>query len=716
MVYREFLSTCQQTFSASSYHSIYSALRLSHGLLRDLRRYDGTPLIFHSVNTALIVVNEIGLGRNSAVSTILHDASRLGLITADAVRAQFGDKCVELLQGMNNISQVDPKTSTLQIDNFKELIVSYSTDPRVILIKIADRLEVMRSLGIFPESKRIKKSWETLHLYAPIAHKLGLYNIKSELEDLSLRHLETKDYQSIERKLAESESERSAFIKEFVRPITDKLDTLGLHYKLKSRTKSIYSIWRKMKKQKVPFEGVFDVFAIRIILDCPVEVEKMQCWTAYSVVTDFYTPNPERMRDWISIPKSNGYESLHSTVVTTSGKWVEVQIRTLRMDEVAERGVAAHWRYKGVAGGAVTSEQWLERLRFAVENTPTEEGFNTELDMAINSSEIFVFTPTGDIRKLPKGATVLDFAFDIHSNLGSTCVGGKINGRNVSIKEQLNSGDIAEVTTSKNQRPKADWLSVVVTGKAKSKIKQILREDTASAAIMGREELERKLKNWKLTLTIEEAVTALSKQLKLKTGMEVYMLIADEKISMGEIKELLIRYIGGDIAVTPPKPRKEKQVKATSDNDDALIVDQSLKNVEYKLGKCCNPIFGDDIFGFVTVHTGITIHRDDCPNALRLREQYPYRMIAARWQKTILGGNFLSQIRIVADDRQGLANELTELVSRDLKINIRSMSFTSNGGIAEGKLAIEVGSTTQVDMVIANIKKIKGVLKATRVN
>ncbi len=711
---KEFTALCRSTFSQASCLSIRQALKIALRELKDKTRYDGSPFVKHSLGVASIVIKDIGLGRNSTVASLLHDVSRMGAISESEVVELFGEKVAEILRGMNNISQVDPKTSTLQIDNFKELIVSYSTDPRVILIKIADRLEVMRSLESFPMGKRTKKSWETLHLYAPIAHKLGLYSIKSEMEDLALYNLETKEYQAIKRSLAESESAREAFIADFVVPINEKLSAVGIKYKLKARTKSIYSIWRKMKRQNIPFEKVYDIFAIRIIIDCPSELEKSQCWISYSIVTDCYIPNSDRLRDWISIPKSNGYESLHATVVTTTGRWVEVQIRTERMDEIAEKGMAAHWRYKGVAGGGVSSEQWLDRLRYAVENSPSDLAFNEELDMQLGSKEIFVFTPTGDIRKLPKGATLLDFAFDIHSNLGVQCVGGRINGRNVPIKEVLQSGDIAEVNTSKNQSAKADWLSFVVSGKAKAKIKQVLREDEASAALLGREELERKIKNWKITqYNIEEAVTLLLKHYKLKTGLDVYMMIAQDKVSMLEIKEVLT----GGLVKEAAKPRRVVQkIEKNSSSDDALVVDKDLKGIDYKLGKCCNPIFGDEIFGFVTVSSGITIHSWNCPNAARLREQYPYRVLSAKWRENFSGGQFLSNIKIVSEDRQGVANEVMEMVGRGLKINVRSINFTARGGLAEGQLSIEVGSATQVDMVIANLKKIKGILKADRIN
>lgn len=711
--YRELLSACQTAFSNTSCGAIKQALRIAVDLLKDHKRYDNSPLVLHSVNVAIIVIKEIGLGRNSTIATILHDVYRLKLIEKQRVLELFGEKCVELLEGMNNISQVDAKTSTLQVDNFKELIVSYSTDPRVLLIKIADRLEVMRALSVFPLSKQTKKSWETLNLYAPIAHKLGLYVIKSQMEDLSLKHLESSDYNMIVRKLKESEAERLAFIKVFNEPIIAKLDELNIKYKLKSRTKSVYSIWRKMKKQKVDFEGVFDIFAIRIVIDSPSEFEKMHCWTVFSVVTDLYTSNTERMRDWISIPKSNGYESLHATVVTKQGRWVEVQIRTERMDEVAEKGVAAHWKYKGEKGA--NTDQWLEKLRSVVETSASESGLKEEFDFSISSGEIFAFTPTGDIKKLPKGATILDFAFEIHTNLGAKCVGGKVNGKSVSIKEKVNNGDIIEITTAKNQRPKADWLNYVVTSRAKSKIKVILREDAANAASLGREELERKIKNWKLNIQLDHAVTFLTKRFKVKTGNEVYAIIASGDIPMLEIKDLLVSFINKEISATIPAPRNEKVQKnedATQDSD-ALIVDPNIKGIAYKMGKCCNPIFGDEIFAFVTIHTGITIHRNDCPNAIRLKEQYSYRVMDAQWRKSV-GNNFLCNIKIVASDRQGLANDVMDLIGKELKINIRNINFNSMGDLAEGKLAVEVVSTSQIDMLIAKIKKLNGVQKVFR--
>ena len=711
--YRPFLETARSIFYDEVYALVHEALRLAVDRLKGMARHDGTPLVAHSINTAMIVIREVGLGRNSTISTLLHDVVRLQLMDVYKIGNRFGEQCVGILQGLCNISDVDPKVANDQIDNFRELIVSYSTDPRVILIKLADRLEVMRILDIFPEQKRKKKSWESLNLYAQIAHKLGLYNIKSELEDIALKYLEPADYAYIEKRIAETAAEREQFIRGFVRPIEEKMRAQSIRYHLKSRTKSIYSIWRKMKRMRIGFDEVYDLFAIRIIIDCPREQEKAQCWSIYSIVTDFYTPNPDRMRDWISIPKSNGYESLHTTVVTDTGRWVEIQIRSERMDEIAERGVAAHWRYKGVKGGGLGTEQWFSKLREIMETTQTQS-LAEKFDAKLSSGEVFVFTPNGDLRKLSEGATVLDFAFDIHSGLGMTCVGGKVNHRNVSLREVLHNGDIVEILTSKQQKPKADWLNIVTTAKARSRIKAYMREQQAQAASLGREELERKIKNWKLSVTMDDAVMVLCKYYKLKTGTELYGQIAQQKIVLADIKEVLTRYLSDSLDERPV--REVPVTKVSVESDDALIIDESLSNIEYKLAKCCNPIFGDEIFGFTTVSGGITIHRQDCPNAQRLKERYPYRVLPARWQAEGAKGAFRAAIRIQADDLTGLVNKIAEVINRDLKINIRSMSLNSSGGTLSGLINIEVTSTQVVDAVIYSLMRIKGVQKVFRVN
>lgn len=735
-MYKEFLQLAHQNYSQASCLAIEQALRLAVSLLEPYKRWDGSPFVEHSVAVARIVMQEIGLGRNTTVAALLHDLARLDLITKEQVRQEWGEATLNILLGMNNISELEPKTSTRQAENYKELIISYSTDPRVILLKMADRLEVMRSLDAAEQAKRYKKSWETLHLYAPIAHKLGLYNIKSEMEDLSLKYLESAQYADIVRNLAESDAERRAFINNFTAPIVRKLDSLGIVYKLKSRTKSIYSIWKKMQKQHVAFDQVFDLFAIRIIIDCPQEVEKMQCWTAFSVVTDFYTPNPDRMRDWISIPKSNGYESLHATVVTPTGRWVEVQIRTQRMDETAERGVAAHWRYKGVAGGDRSSEVWLERLRNIVENNAAGEPIKEEFDVAASSSEVFVFTPLGDLRKLPVGATVLDFAFDIHSGLGATCTAGRVNGRVVPIRESLHSGDIVEVITSKSQKPKPDWLSIAKTGKARSCIRQIMRAEQAASSELGREELERKLKNWKIPLSVDEAVGVLVKHFKVRTGVEVYTLIAQQGASMAQVKALLVAASAS--ATTLPystnAPNLPSSNSATSlstagsstfvasggglrsgDNSaDPIVFQGDAAGLGYKFARCCNPIFGDDIFGFVTINAGVTIHRADCPNATRLKQQYPYRVINTAWRTTGADGAFVATLQIRGDDVAGLAAAISDVLSHKMKINIRSMSFTTRGVSMEGVVSVEVKNNQMLDAAIHAVRRVKGVLSVVR--
>lgn len=718
-------------FSDETQRLVDQALEYAGEMLAGQTRYDGTPLLDHAAAVATIVVSEVGLGRNSTLAAILHDAVRLAhkelpagefMVRMNDLRSRFGDQVAGITMGLSNISELKLKTAKEQAGDFRDLIVSYSEDPRVILIKLADRLEVMRSLEMFPREKRRKKSWETLNLYAQIAHKLGLYPIKSELEDIALKYLEPAGYEHIQTKLRETEAERRTFIARFLVPITARLDKLGTQYHIKSRTKSVFSIWTKMQKQHVPFEGVYDIFAIRIIVDCPPQEEKRLCWTIYSIVTDCYLPNPERMRDWISIPKSNGYESLHTTVSAGGGKWVEIQIRSERMDAVAERGIAAHWRYKGVNQGARTSEMWLGQLRELLEEKSGQ--LSQRFDLKPATHEIFVFTPNGDLRKLPEGATLLDFAFDIHTSLGSKCTGGKVNNRAVSIREVLRNGDIVEVITQKNQTPKPDWLGIVVTSKARSRIKAYLREEQAKNARMGREELERKLKNWKIAVTIDEAVAYLCKYLKLRTGTELYGLIATQKIEIGSVKEILTRWQSGEEeqlrrAAAAEAERAKLSAAATAGKPapgDALVIDDAINRIEYKLAKCCNPIRGDEVFGFITIGAGITIHRSDCPNARRLRENYPYRVIEARWRENAEGA-FRATIALLTDDVPGIANQIMEVVGRDLRLNIRSISLTSRGDqSAAGTITVEVPGTGVVDTVTHSILRIKGVQKAYRIH
>lgn len=704
--YTEFMALCRRLFSDHSVELIGKALEMAATALQGRERYDHSPLVDHSVATAAIVAGEVGLGRNSVVAALLHDAARLGLVELSEINTLFGEAPVGIILGMNDISSIKTKADKSQIDDFRDLIISYSTDPRVILLKLADRLEVMRNIDIFPAEKQMRKCWESMNLYAQIAHKLGLYNIKSELEEISFAHIEPKAHTEIKAKLEESAQRREALIADVLAPIEKRMRENGIRYHLKSRTKSVYSIWRKMQKQGVGFEEVYDIFAIRIIIESPREQEKMLCWNVYSIVTDYYTPNPERMRDWISIPKSNGYESLHATV-SAFGEWVEIQIRTERMDEVAERGIAAHWRYKGVGGGSISHEGWLAKLREIMEESDSKSGLCTKLNAYATNREVFVFTPKGDIRKLPEGATVLDFAFDIHTSVGSSCVGAKIGQRNVSIKEPLHNGDIVTILTSKNQKPKADWLNVVVTSKARSRIKNFLREEESKLAKLGREELERKLKNWKLAIAIDDAVTLLCKHYKMRTGMELYGNIVDQKIDMADIKELITRHLEGDEAPQPPAPPKVTATKLTAHSDEELILGEEVHGLEWHTARCCNPIFGDEVFGFTTINKGVTIHRTDCPNAPRLREQYPYRIIAARWKGETSKGSFIAAIRVVADDRPGLLNNITDTIG-SLGINIRSIALSPlRDGQLGGLVNVEVASSSLADMVTWHLQRIE---------
>ena len=731
--YRNLRELVASQFSEKTQTMVDDALHFADEHLQGEVRYDGTPLLDHGVAIARIVIEEIGLGRNSTIAAIIHDVVRIAMQQkwenrtelTEHIRSRFGEEVLGITLALCKISDIKLKTSKEQASDFRDMIVSYSEDPRVILIKLADRLEVMRNLAMFPAKKHRTKSWESLNLYAQIAHKLGLYSIKSELEDLSLKYLEPEAYNNIVKELKDSEAERMKFIEEFLAPVRKLIDADGVTYHIKSRTKSIFSIFQKMRKQKVDFKGVYDIFALRIIIDCPVEREKAQCWTVYSHVTSLYTPNPERMRDWISIPKSNGYESLHTTVSAGGGRWVEVQIRTERMDEVAERGIAAHWRYKGVKQSGMGAEEWLSRLRELLEDT-TSESIAKRFDNKPASGEIFVFTPSGDIRKLPEGATVLDFAFDIHTSLGAICVGGKVGGRVVPIKEPLHNGDICEVLTRKDQTPKADWLTICVTSKARSRIRVYLREQRLKHARLGREELERKLKNWKLDISIDEAVSILCKHFKVRTGNEVYVLVADQKVDMADIKEQLLRHISGEIneerrqaaAVVEEHKQRLREEREGSEprNSDALIIDEGINHIEYKLARCCNPIKGDDIFGFITINAGITIHRSDCPNARRMRERYPYRVMEARWRDGAAGA-FRVTVAITAADIPGLATTIMDVASKELKLAVRSVNFTPRGdGSATAQLSVEVPSSGVVNMLLHSLRRIKGVKNAYRIN
>ncbi len=715
-IIEDFSRMLSHHFSFEQRSMIEDALSLACQRLEGLTRWDGQPFVNHAINVAAIACDEIGLGRSSICAALLHDTVRLGLCTPDEIEKRFTSKCTALVAGLCNISEVDPKMSDTQSDSFKELILSYASDPRVILIKLADRLEVMRSLDIFPSEKRKKKAWETLNIYSQIAHKLGLYTMKSELEDLALKQLHPQEWSKISRYIENTVDQRESFITEFVEPIRKKMDTANIRYSVKGRTKSIYSIWRKMKKYKIGIEEVYDLFAVRFVLKCAREDEKRLCWQTYSIVTDYNTPNPDRLRDWISIPKSNGYESLHTTVITPQGRWVEVQIRSERMDDVAEHGVAAHWRYKGVSGNGIGSEEWLAKVRQMIENGVKELTSDDTPDIKLTSKEIFVFTPNGDLRKLNDGATILDFAYNIHSELGNTCIGAKVNHKSVSIKHKLRNGDIVEILTLKKQRPKSDWLNIVTSSKAKSRIKAFLKEEQSKRAYIGREEIERKIKNWKLDISFDEAVAILLRHFKIKNALDLYTKISEEEIETSTIKEILTDFL------SPTTEREEQPVEIeenftyeSSSDDDCLMIDKNLSGIEYKFGRCCNPILGDPIFGFVTIATGITIHRTDCPNANRLRNQYPYRVIEAKWKNSADTGRFRATLKIQARNTFGLVNKITEILNKELKINIGAINFTEKDSMTiEGSVTIEVANIGILDAAIYKLLKIKDIERVTR--
>lgn len=693
---------------------IKEAYKLAAETHQNMRRSSGEPYLFHPVAVARIVLEEIGLGATSVIAALLHDTTRFGGIPLIEIEKRFGKDVASIIASLNRIAAINHSKDVDQSENYRNLIISISEDIRVILIKLADRLEIMRSLNHFPKEQQVAKARETFNLYAPLAHKLGLYKVKSEMEDLSMKFTENEDYKTIIKKLRNTTAVRNKFIREFMEPIEQKLVAENFDFEIKGRTKSVFSIWKKIQKQNVPFEKVYDVFAIRIILNSPLEREKTDCWRVYSMVTDRYTPNPDRLRDWISVPKSNGYESLHTTVIGPDGRWVEVQIRSRRMDDIAERGLAAHWRYKGIRQEAGIDE-WLSQIRNIIE-TPdiSPEEMVSSFKLNLHSKEIFVFTPNGDLKKLPVGSTVLDFAFEIHSKVGYHCVGAKVNQKNATIRDELKNGDLVEVTTSKNQKPKKDWLNFVVTSKARSKIKQSLKENEQQVANLGKEMLERRLKNWKLNLD-DEVVNRLIKQFKIKDATDLYTAIFQEKIDLSAIKSLLI---ADEEKQAEPTPASAKKVVEHRHHkfDDYLIIDERLDSVDYKLAKCCNPIPGDEIFGFVTISEGIKVHRSSCPNASRLRERYAYRILNAKWRDQKDSGAFQVTIKIVGYDELGIVNRISEVVSKEMQLNMRAIAIESKGSSFVGTLKVFIEHSSQLGNLLSRLQKIKGVQRAIRVN
>lgn len=676
-----------------------------------------------AAQTAAILEEEIGLKGDAIQAVYLIPEIEDGRLTMEQVKERYDDQVVRILHGLNRIQQLYQKNPVVESENFRNLLLSFAEDMRVILIMIADRVNLMRQIRDTERvDAKLEVSQEAAYLYAPLAHKLGLYKLKSELEDLSLKYMEHDAYYMIKEKLNATKASRDAYIASFIKPVEEKVKAAGIKCHIKGRTKSIHSIWQKMQKQKCPFEGVYDLFAIRIIIDCPEELEKMQCWQAYSIVTDMYQPNPKRLRDWLSVPKSNGYESLHITVLGPEQKWVEVQIRTERMDEIAERGVAAHWRYKGVKGEGGLDE-WLTNIRTMLESSEGLEAMD-QFKMDLYEDEVFVFTPKGDLFKFPVGATVLDFAYHIHSKIGNQCTGGRINGKAVSFRQVLKSGDQVEVLTSANQKPRQEWLSIVKTSRAKSKIRLALKETQVKDGLFAKEMLERKFKNRKIEQD-EATMFHVIRKMGFKEVSDFYKQIADGVLDVNSVIEKYIEIKEGEKTVIGDNQARSasefelNESKFAPDNinplsDDTLVIDRNLKGLDYQLARCCHPIYGDPIFGFVTINGGIKIHRIDCPNAPELRRRYGYRVVKARWS-----GKGSSQysitLHVVGNDDIGIVNNLTSIISKDERLVLRSISIDSHDGLFSGNLTVMLEDTSRLEQLMKKLRTVKGVKQVERI-
>ncbi|WP_177864564.1 bifunctional (p)ppGpp synthetase/guanosine-3',5'-bis(diphosphate) 3'-pyrophosphohydrolase [uncultured Bacteroides sp.] len=676
--------------------------------------------IIKDMQTAVIVAEEIGMRRASILGIMLHESVKYNLCSLESVKEEYGEDVAGIIRGLVKINELYSKSPIIESENFRNLLLSFAEDMRVILIIIADRVNLMRQIKDSPnEEARLEVANEAAYLYAPLAHKLGLYKLKSELEDLSLKYTQHDVYYYIKEKLNATKQARDRYIDAFIEPIKKKLEEAGLKFHMKGRTKSIHSIYQKMKKQGCPFEGVYDLFAIRIILDSPLDKEKQECWQAYSIVTDMYLPNPKRLRDWLSVPKSNGYESLHITVMGPEGKWVEVQIRTERMDEIAEKGLAAHWRYKGIKGESGLDE-WLNSIRETLENADNDLDAMDQFKLDLYKDEVFVFTPKGDLYKLPQGATVLDFAFSIHSNLGCRCTGARVNGKNVQLRQKLNSGDQVEIMTSNTQTPKRDWLTFVTTAKARNKIRQALKEIAARQTEFAKETLERKFKNRKMEYD-EAILMRLIRKLGFKTVTDFYQSIADESI---DVNDIIDKYL--DMQKKETEQREEISYRSAESfniqqptdakdyKDDVLVIDQNLKGLDFTLAKCCNPIYGDEVFGFVSINGGIKIHRCDCPNAKEMRSRFPYRIVKARWAGKSQGKQYPITLRIIGHDDIGIVTNITSIINKENNILLRSISIDSHDGLFSGMLTVTVDDNTKLESLIKKIKTVKGVKQVNR--
>lgn len=683
---------------------------------KDMRRKSGEPYIYHPIAVAKICSEEMELGATAVVCALLHDTVEDTHITLEDVEELFGSTVAQIIDGLTKIPEVFDENVSIQAENFRKMILTISDDLRVVLIKLADRLHNMRTLESMREDKRLKIASETNFLYAPLAHRLGLYTIKTELEDLCLKHMNPVAYDEIETKLKSTKAVRQRFIRRFVHPIKEALLFEGYAFEIKARTKSVSSIWRKMQSKEIPFEEVFDLFAVRIILDTSEEIEKSDCWRVYSLVTDFYQPNPDRLRDWISTPRANGYESLHTTVMSPQGKWVEVQIRSKRMDDIAEKGLAAHYNYKESKSGENKFDRWIGEIRDLLESPNANAmDFVNEFKLNLFNDEIYVFTPRGDLRVLPTGATTLDFAFDIHTDIGLKCIGAKVNNRLVPLSHQLKNGHQVEIITSTKQKPSEEWLKLVVTARAKQKIKNALNEERKKIADDGKEIVDRKFKQYNIRF-VGENITVLEKFFKVPSATELYIRIAKGKIDLSKIRS--IKNVGGMLHWE----REIKKTKITSSSDinkridkkkDVLVIGDDFNDIEYSFARCCNPLPGDSVFGFITISEGIKIHRTNCPNAENLMSKNAYRCISAKWKSKELKEH-IAKLRIVGIDDIGIVNKITQIISFQHNVNMKSISFDSYDGIFQGKIQVYVFDKQHLDELIDKFVMLEGVKRVER--
>lgn len=720
--YRGLLRAAKNSRTREERKAIRKAFDLALELHSEQRRKSGEPYIYHPISVAKVVAGELGLDTTSIVCALLHDTVEDTNLTLDEVESGFGNKARNIVDGLTKMSGVFEPGTSAQAENFRKMLLTLSDDVRVILIKLADRLDNMRTLQFMSPDKQQKIASETLYMYAPLAHRLGLYAIKSELEDLSLKYKETEEYELISTRLRKTQAVRARFIRSFCAPIKRELEEAGIKYEIKGRPKSIFSIWSKMQKQKVTFEEVYDVFAVRIVINTERAKEKTEIWRAYSIVTDFYQPNPDRLRDWISLPKGNGYESLHTTVMSPTGKWVEIQIRSERMDEIAEKGFAAHWKYKEgnketEAGNQI--DTWLNQIREILEGNQDDAlAFIDEFKMNLTTSDIFVFTPNGDMITLPKGATILDFAFRIHTKVGSQCIGGKVNHKLVPLSYQLNSGDQIQIITSRKQIPKEDWVNYVVTSHARQKIKHSLKEVERSKSIEGKETFKKWAKK-KGVLFIESNILSLYRKLKYDSAQEMYFLISNGTLELDSITGYELKQ-GKILWEKGPQPDTSKKTEVSEKyipnaKEDTLLIGESMQKLDYTLSKCCNPIAGDDVFGFITVIGGIRVHRRNCPNATNMLSKYAYRMMKARWTSKAQT-QFKVKLQITGIDDVGLVNQLTEVISADMQVNMIAISMESKDGVFEGNITALVMNTTHLRDIIEKLKNVNGVHTVERVD